>query len=143
MSTTTSPASPTDGTRRGRPRIFILATLALASVAAAGYWFVLRPAANPAPPEPGEVLPLEPIQVNLAAGHYLRIGIALQLTADAAEPDGSRALDATIGAFSGLPLSKVDEDAERSETKKQLTADIVEMYDGEVMDLYFVEFVTQ
>ena len=50
--------------------------------------------AGRAPPKPGEVVTLEPIQINLAAGHYLRIGIALQLTAKAHEADGSKALDA-------------------------------------------------
>ena len=45
---------------------------------------------------------LEPIQINLAGGHYLRVGVALQLTEAAHEADGSKALDATIAIFSGL-----------------------------------------
>ena len=59
-------------------------------------------------PKPGEVVRLEPIQVNLAGGHYLKIGIALQLTADAHEADGSKALDATIDLFSGRSMDAAD-----------------------------------
>lgn len=143
MSTTTRPDSAVESSRSGRLRTLLLVAVLVIGAAVGGYWFVLRPSGKPAPPEPGEVVTLEPIQINLAAGHYLRIGIALQLTAETAEVDGSRALDATIRTFSGLPIAKVDSEPERAGLKKQLTSEIVEKYHDEVMDLYFVEFVTQ
>ena len=66
---------------------------------------VLLPQADGLHAEAGrDRAPGRPIQINLAGGHYLRIGLALQLTDSASkEIDGSKALDATIDLFSGLP----------------------------------------
>ncbi|KRB73122.1 hypothetical protein ASE01_20330 [Nocardioides sp. Root190] len=94
-------------------------------------------------PEPGEVMVLDPVQLNLAAGRYLRIGLALQLAEGVKEVDGSRALDAAITTFSGLPLSAVDGAEERDKLKADLTSVLTKMYPAEVLDSYFVEFVTQ
>ena len=85
----------------------ILVVRARASAAAATGSSSSRPPAEQ--PEPGEVVTLEPIQINLAGGHYLRIGLALQLTADAHEADGSKALDATIELFSGADHGRADQ----------------------------------
>ena len=84
-----------------------MVSVVLLLAGAAAYWFLLRPDGEAPPPEPGEVVTLEPIQVSLAGGHYLKVGIALQLTADAAEAEGSKALDATIPQFSGRPLAQL------------------------------------
>ena len=75
--------------------------MALLAVGGGAYWFVLKPKPVQAP-KPGDVVALDPIQINLEGEHYLRIGIALQLTAATKEADGSKALDATIDEFSGL-----------------------------------------
>lgn len=105
-------------------------------------WLKFQPGADKEP-EPGEVMVLEPVQLNLAAGRYLRIGVALQLADGVKEVDGSRALDATITRFSGLPLSAVDEAKERDKLKAELTEELTGLYPDEVLDSYFVEFVTQ
>ncbi len=95
-------------------------------------------------PEPGEVVALEPIQVNLADGHYLRVAIALQATLDVEEEiDGSRALDAAIEVFSGLPVDEVANTKSRNTLKSELKERILELYEGQLMDIYFTEFVTQ
>lgn len=117
--------------------------LVSAIAAAASYWLIFRPARDLSP-EPGEVLIVGPLQVNLADGHYLRIALALQMTTEVAdEVDGSKALDATISLYSGKPLSAVSQPKQRAELKNELTTAILELYAGELMDVYFTEFVTQ
>ena len=119
----------------------IMALVAVLVVGGGGYWFV-RPKPATAP-KPGEVVKLEPIQINLAASHYLRIGIALQLVQGAEKADGSKALDATIDEFSGLQMGEVNDPAKRAVYKKELEKELGTRYDGDVMGVYFTEFVTQ
>ena len=82
--------------------------------------------------------------INLASGHYLKLGIALQLVEGAPEEvDGSKALDAAIDLFSGLPVEEVATAKERRALKEELATTLEEAYDEEVMGVYFTEFVTQ
>lgn len=132
-----------DATKAPLTRRLIIAAGLIVVIAGAGYWFLLRPAPDVAP-EPGEVVTLEPIQLNLAEGRYLRVAIALQATLDVEEKvDGSRALDAAIEVFSGLPVAQVTERDSREALKSELKRRVLELYEGELMDLYFTDFVTQ
>jgi flagellar FliL protein len=120
----------------------IMIVVAVLALGGGGYWFFLKP--TPAgPPKPGEVVTLEPIQINLAANHYLRVGIALQLVQGAEKVDGSKALDATIDEFSGLGMPDVNDPAKRATYKKALEKELEHRYEGNVMEVYFTEFVTQ
>jgi flagellar FliL protein len=134
-------AEPTEEKGGGR-RTKLVALVAVLAVLAAGWWFFLRPS-GPAEPVPGEVMTLEPIQVNLADGHYLRIGIALQLSAEAHEADGSKALDAVIELFSGADNGELVRSGERQDYKARLEERLHEDYHGDVLEVYFTEFVTQ
>lgn len=125
--------------KRGKKKVIMLLVVVLA--VAGGYWF-LRPQPT-AEPEPGEVVALEPIQINLAAAHYLRVGIALQLVEGAHEVDGSKALDAAIDEFSGLVMAEVNDPARRAVYKAALVKELHERYHGDVLGVYFTEFVTQ
>lgn len=125
----------------GRTRLIGI-VLILAVLAGAGWFYFLRPSSDTAP-KPGEVARLEPIQVNLASGHYLRLGIALQLTESAHEVDGSKALDAAIGVFSGLPVGEVNKPASREKLRHELEKELEHRYHGDVMEVFFTEFVTQ
>jgi flagellar FliL protein len=136
----------------GKKKLFIIVLVVLLAGGAA-YWFLLKPAApadgagavaeEPAP-EPGEVLVVEPISINLADGHYLRIGIGLQLTADVAEePDTARALDLVVALFSQRPMAEVTTAEGREALKAELLRQLEETYEGEVMDVYFTDYVTQ
>lgn len=126
----------------GRKKVILL-LVAMLAIGGASYWFLLKPAEAKTAPKPGEVVSLEPIQVNLAAGHYLKIGIALQLTAEAHEADGSKALDATIDLFSNRPMEQLTRPDVRAKLKKELEKELKERYHGEVMGVYFTDFVTQ
>jgi flagellar FliL protein len=127
---------------KGSKKKLIMIIVGVLAFGGGGYFMFLKP--KPVgPPVPGEVVKLEPIQINLAEDHYLRIGLALQLTASAHEADGSKALDATIGIFSGLPMSEVNDPKHRELLRKELVKELEERYEGEVMGVYFTELVTQ
>jgi flagellar FliL protein len=126
----------------GRRRTLVIAAVVLLLVTGAGYWFFLR-SSGPSEPQPGAILPLESTQINLASGHYLKLGLALQLVDGAAEVDGSKALDAAIDLFSGRSINEVSRAADRKRLKEKLNAELEEAYEGEVMSVYFTEFVTQ
>ena len=135
-------ADGADGPKRSKKKL-IMIVVAVLAIGGGGYWFFLKPAPPASAPKPGEVVTLEPIQVNLAASHYLRVGIALQLVEGAAKVDGSKALDATIEEFSGLGMEAVNDPAKRATYKKELEKQLHERYEGDVMGVYFTEFVTQ
>ncbi len=133
-----------DTEKKGKPVKLIAGLLVLALVAVAGWWFMLRPAGAEEAPHPGEVLKLDAIQVNLEGGHYLRIGIALQATDEVEEElDGSKALDATIELFTGRTMEQLRSEKYRHQLKNKLEAHLDEAYEGEVMGVYFTDFVTQ
>lgn len=148
MSTSTmtapSAAAPEEQGKRGGRKKLLLILLVLALVGGAAWFFLLRPSGDAeAEAVPGEVVVLEPVQINLAESHYLRIGVALQLVEGAHEVDGSMALDALIEIFSGRRAAEVTKPAGRHKLKIELTEALAESYHGEVMGVYFTEFVTQ
>jgi flagellar FliL protein len=139
---TAAPADAPEAKAKGGKKKLIMILVAVLAIGGGGYYMFLKP--KPVgPPEPGEVVTLEPIQINLAAEHYLRVGIALQLTASAHEADGSKALDATIGIFSGLPMDEVNDPKHRAKLKKELEHELGELYHHDVMGVYFTDFVMQ
>ena len=127
--------------RKSRKKL-LLVVVAVLLVGAGAWWFLLRPS-PPEEPKPGAMLPLESTQINLADGHYLKIGIALQLVEGATEVDGSKALDATIDLFSGQDVADISKEETRKALKRKLATELEERYDGDVMGVYFTEFVTQ
>ena len=150
MSVTAMPGAqvaeaPTDKAAAEKPKKSkkkLVIILLVVLLGAGGGWFELRPQ-KAGPPTPGTVLPLDSIQINLSGEHYLRIGIALQLVNGSKEADGSKALDATINEFTGRSIEDMTDPAKRTRMKKELTRTLTELYDKEVMGVYFTEFVTQ
>ena len=131
--------------------VLVLGVVGLLAAAAAGWFLFLKPAPAEAAAEPehvevelGEVLPVEPVSLNLADGRYLRLGIALQLSADVHEGvDTARALDQAIALFSGRDIASVTDPAVRDQLKAELAHQLAETYHGEVVDVYLTEYVTQ
>ena len=145
------PAEATGKKKRRRPgkKVLLIALVAILVLGGAAYWFLLKPKAEPvaevAPtPVAGEVVTVEAVSLNLAGGHYLRIGLGLQLTAEVTEPpDTARALDLAIALFSGRTVEEVSSPEAREALKAQLGLQLVEAYEGEVMAVYFTDYVTQ
>jgi flagellar FliL protein len=149
MATTTAapPAPAQAGQAKGGGRKkMMIAVVALVAVAAA-YMLVLKPKDNPAAPPkpvPGAVVKLDPITINLAAGHFLKLGLSLQATADAGEDvSGAKALDAAIDLFSGQPLESLVKRDGREKARAALVKEISERYENKVYDIYFTDFVMQ
>lgn len=132
-----APAKPGGGKKK-----LLILLVALLLLGGAGYWFFLKPAGDTEPVH-GEVVALEPVQVNLTDGHYLSVGIALQLVEGAHEVDGSKALDATIDMFSGQTVATLADPKTRRTMKAALTEGLADLYHEEVLEVYFTQFVTQ
>jgi flagellar FliL protein len=145
VSTMTNDSAAADGTTEAkRPKRKLLAMILVVALSAGASWLYLRPAEAEPAPAPGEVLKLDAIQLNLAAGHYLRIGLALQASEEAGEHvEGSKALDAAIELFSGRKVEDLAQPVQRKLLKEKLLKELEERYHGEVIDVYFTDFVTQ
>ena len=143
------------GKKGSKKKVGIIAGVALVA-AAAGYYFFFMPSDAATTDaagetvvveeehEAGSVLMIDAVSINLAGGHYLRLGFALQLTADVhEEPDTARALDLAIDLFSQKAIEDVNDLEHRAELKAELLHGLEEAYEGEVMDVYFTDFVSQ
>lgn len=142
-----APAGADEGAGRGkRKKLVLIIGVLVVALAAAAYFFVLAPKGDdgvePAP-EPGAVLAVEPMSINLAEGRYLRLGFGLQLTTEALEVDTAMARDAAISLFSGRTVGEISDPASRAALKFELAAQLAELYDGEVMGVYLTDYVTQ
>ena len=89
----------------------------------------------------GAVITVEPITINLANGHFLKLGLALQATADAGEEvTPAKALDAAIAQFSGNTVDELATAEGREESKKELTKTIKKVYEKKVYEVYYTTF---
>jgi flagellar FliL protein len=107
------------------------------------------PAVEP-PPEPGEVAVIESINVNLAGGHFLRIGVGAQLTKEVtakpeewAKTDGAIVRDVIVDVFSGQPMAELESAEGRKHAVETMTERSIEATEKEVMKIYLTEFVMQ
>ena len=142
MSVTDLSTPEAEAPQKSKKTLLVVAVVVLA-LAAGAWWFMIRPAGADEGPKPGEVLQLEPIQVNLEGGHYLKIGVALQAVEGAEHVEGSKALDATIELFSGRTMADLADKKQRTHLKELLVEELDHRYHGEVMEVYFTDFVTQ
>jgi flagellar FliL protein len=128
----------------GKKKLIIIVLVVLLAAGAAAYFLLFSGgSAKAAAPEPGAVVRLDPVAVNLSGGGYLRIGVALQLTADADAKtlDGAKATDLVISTFSqAVPADIV---GTREALKKALEKKIIKAYDGSVMGIYYTDYATQ
>jgi len=134
----------------GKKKLILILVVVLLAAAGAAYYFLFTGSgeASAEEPVPGEVLVLDPIAVNLAGGGYLKIGVTLQFTEEGSAaghggggPDGSKATDLIISTFS--QAAPADVIGAREALKVALEEKIIEAYHGDVMDIYYNEYVTQ
>jgi flagellar protein FliL len=144
-------AAGEDGAKKSKKKLFIALPLVLALVAGAAWFFLLRGSGEPAKkeePKPGAVVALDSININLAAGHYLKLKLALQASADVAEaPDGSKAQGIAGDQLTGKQVAELQTSKGRRHAQELLTKAIVKAYTEEkketVIDVYYPEFVSQ
>ena len=129
----------------GKKKLILILLVVLLAAAGAAYFFLFTGSAEAEEPVAGEVLVLEPVAVNLAGGGYLKIAVALQLVEGGSHgggpPDGSKATDLVISTFSQAQPEDVT--GARDALKEALEEKIIEAYHGEVMGIYYTEYVTQ
>jgi flagellar protein FliL len=143
-------ANGEDGTAAkggGRKKLIII-VLAVLLLLAGGYLFVLKPKmakpAGPPKPVPGAVVKLDSITINLAGGHFLKLGLSLQATAAAGEDvSGAQALDAAIDLFSNKTIKELATREGREDAKTALVKRVSQLYEGKVYDVYFTDYVMQ
>jgi flagellar FliL protein len=132
--------------KKSKKKLLIIVLAVVLLGGGAGGYFMLgsKGPTTPPKPTPGAVVPLDAITVNLAGGHYLKIHLALQATADAGEKvDGSQALDLTVAQFSNRDMAEFASAAARAKAKQELLKAVEKAYEGKIMDIYFTEFVMQ
>jgi flagellar FliL protein len=138
-----APAEAAEAPKSKKKLFIILAVVVALLGGAGGYFFLMGGSEEPAP-VPGAVVRLDPVNINLAGGHYLKVGLALQvIEGPAHEPDGAHALDIMIGKLSHRTVAELSSNPAREKVKKELLHDIEEAYHHDVMDIYFTEFVMQ
>ena len=106
-------------------------------------------------PEPtiDVIVELEPLNVNLADGHYLRLAIAIGLTGHAEggghgsedEPpiETAPASDLVLTTFAGRQMSQLATPEGREQARSDLHAGLVGFYGEDVVTVLFTEFVMQ
>jgi flagellar protein FliL len=150
MSTKEKTDETDEATAKGGKKklILMLLVVLLLAAGAAAYFFVFASGeAEAEEPVAGSVLKLDPIAVNLAGGGYLKIGVTLEFTEEGSAgghgggPDGSKATDLIISTFSQAQPEDVT--GAREALKEALEAKVIEAYHGDVMNIYYNEYVTQ
>jgi flagellar FliL protein len=92
----------------------------------------------------GKIIAMDTITINLANGHFLKVGLGLQATADAGEEvTTSKAMDAAITEFSGKTVDELATQAGRDAAKKDLTKAIKKAYEKKVYEIFYTTFVMQ
>lgn len=99
-------------------------------------------------PPPGEVATVEPLSLNLADGHFLKVGIALQLTEEVhleefGEGELAKARDLLIDRLAGRKMEELASPEGREALKEELSEAARETFHDEVIDVYFTDFVMQ
>ena len=134
----------------GKKKLMLILLVVVLAAAGAAYFFLFSGSSDAAAEQPvaGAVLALEPIAVNLAGGGYLKIGVTLQFTEAGSAgghggsvPDGSKATDLIISTFS--QAAPADVVGAREALKVALQEKIIEAYHGDVMGIYYNQYVTQ
>ncbi len=158
---TATPASAPDKAPKkvGKKKLILIGAVVAVLALVGAYWFLAGPGkAAPAAaatgvdatasPEPtydlGEVLAIDSISINLQGGHYLRLGMGLQLIKTVhTPPETPKALDAAIALYSGHTTEELADPTIREDLKKQLAETLFELYDGDVVAVFYTDFVTQ
>jgi flagellar FliL protein len=134
----------------GKKKLLLIAgPVVLVILLAVVYLLFLKPSGSSAAPKKvthieGVVVPIDAITINLAGGHFLKLGMALQADASAGKDvQTAQALDLAIELFSGKTVTELSSKEGRDKAKEGLTDDIAKAYKDKVYEIYFTEFVYQ
>ena len=144
-------AAPEAPKKSNKMLIIVIAAVVLLGGGGAGAFFMLKgDSGKVKTPEKGTVTAIEdPLTVNLADGHYLKLGFALQQTADAGKEalNTSEAINIAIDQYTGMTVAELSTDKGRESAKEEFLTKVEKAYTESgtkmVMDIYFTSFVTQ
>lgn len=130
--------------------IIIVAAVVLLGGGGGAFFMMKSSSAAPKTPDKGTVTAIEePLTINLADSHYLKLQFSLQQTADAGSEtvDTSEAIELAIDEYTGKTVADLSTEKGRTAIKEDLLAKIVKAYTEKktemVMDIYYTAFVTQ
>jgi flagellar protein FliL len=162
--------------KRSKKMLIPIVVLAL-GLGGGGYFFMAGSSAQAAPKTGasttstttalGPIVRLEPTTLNLSDGHYLRVGIALQLVkkpkdkdlataaagggggegakkVDPASPlsgEEAKALDIAIAELGDMTADQLEAPNARLVARDALTKKLNEVYGGDIVQVYFTDFV--
>jgi flagellar FliL protein len=146
-------AAAAEAPKKSKKMLFIIIGIVVVVLAGggAGAFFMLRgDSAEAEAPVKGIVTAVEnTLTVNLADGHYLKLGFAIQQTeASGTEAvDINEALNIAIETYTGLEVAELSTETGRDAVKAEFLEKLKKAYTEEdvemVMDVYFTSFVTQ
>jgi flagellar FliL protein len=147
-------AAPTEAPKKSKKMLMIIViALVVLGGGGAGAFFMLggdSAEAKAKEPVKGAVVTMDnALTINLADGHYLKLGFALQATEEAGEEeiDLSEAIDLAIDEYTGMEVGELETEKGREAAKQELLEKIEKVYNVEdkhiIMDIYFTQFVTQ
>lgn len=153
MSTATAaaPAADAGPVKKKKPMLLVI-VLVLALAGGGGWYFLTGSSGEEAAAAPvvesGPVVDLEAMTLNLSDGRYLKIGLSLEVTEEAAHAteegvNGAKARDAAISILGQSTYDEMLVPRSRAAAIKELSAEIEERYEGEVLHVYVTEFVMQ
>ena len=139
-----------DGSAKGKRKslklklIVGLLVLLLGGGAAAKFTVLAPKPANAAAakPEPGPIVQLSELTLNLTGGQYLRMKMALE-TVKGSKPiaDTTLATQLIIDQYSNHTPAELTGDAARQKAKAALLAKLQKAYPKQIMDALYTEFV--
>jgi flagellar protein FliL len=101
------------------------------------------------PPKEGAVHKLDAIPINLADGHYAKVGMALQLSAAVnaelfkEESEAYKASDVLISIVGGRDKAEFNSPQALQALKEKITAEVRPKFECQVLEVLFTEFVIQ
>jgi len=127
-----------------KKKIIILIVLLLV-VGGAGYK-ILMPPPKPGPAKAGDAVILGPLTLNLTDGHYLQVGVSIDLVQGKATKDKfetAPAMQSIIDEFSNRSVASLSTRAARTKSLTELITEMKKEYPGLVFDAHLTQFVTQ
>ena len=130
--------------------IIIGAAVVLLGGGAGAFFMMKGDSAEAKAPDKGSVTAIDdPLTINLADSHYLKLQFALQQTADAGSEsvDTSEAINLAIDEYTGKTVAELSTENGREAIKDELLKKIEDAYTEDktkmVMGIYYTQFVTQ
>ncbi len=147
-----------EGSGGKKKMLLVIVGTAVVVLIAAGLVFKMllgpsEPAKDPAT-APGAIVALEDdMTLNLMDGKYLKMKLSLQLSEAATAKaggekalkafDGSKARDAAIDVLGHYTMDQLLKPENKDKARDALTKEVGERYEGDVIRVYFTDFVMQ